>query len=62
MRLVLNRMNSYVDANNISLPTQFEFKTKHSTIHQEQRVVDPISYENKQYCTASFIDILQTFD
>ncbi|KAL1116709.1 hypothetical protein AAG570_005181 [Ranatra chinensis] len=43
---------------------QFGFRNSHSTIQQCQRVVDNIAscLEQKQYCSAAFLDVAQAFD
>jgi len=63
-RLILQRMSSHINNNNILPPSQFGFREKHSTIHQVHRVVDVIStsLERKQYCSCVFLNISQAFD
>jgi len=63
-RLILQRISPYIITNNILPPSQFGFRTNHSTIHQTHRLVDAISttLERKQYCTCAFLDISQAFD
>jgi hypothetical protein len=43
---------------------QFGFRQRHSTIEQTHRIVGNINeaLENKQYCSAAFLDISQAFD
>ena len=43
---------------------QFSFRPLNSTIEQIYRVADKITetFENKQYCSAAFLDIMQAFD
>ena len=43
---------------------QFCFRNKHSTIEQMHRLINEIivALENKEYCTALFIDIEKAFD
>jgi hypothetical protein len=43
---------------------QFGFREHHSTIQQNQRIVNKTaaSIEEKQYCTAAFLDIVEAFD
>ena len=43
---------------------QFGFRNKHSTIEQMHRLINEIivALENKEYCTALFIDIEKAFD
>jgi hypothetical protein len=44
--------------------TQFGFRQRHSTIEQTHSIIRRINeaLENKQYCSASFLDIPQAFD
>jgi hypothetical protein len=61
-RLLLPRVNNFFKD---SIPShQFGFKTKHSTIHQLQRVVDYAaeSLETKKYCAGVFLDVNAAFD
>jgi hypothetical protein len=54
-----------VVANNRLIPNHpFGFRQRHSTIKQTHRIVQRISeaLENKQYCSAAFLDISQAFD
>jgi hypothetical protein len=51
--------------NNRLVPNhQFTFRQKHSTIERTHRIVQSINkhLENKQYCSAAFLDISQAFD
>jgi hypothetical protein len=43
---------------------QFGFRQRHSIIKQRFRIVRRINeaFENKQYCSAAFLDISQAFD
>jgi len=63
-RLLMNRMfNSKEFAN--ALPThQFGFRVNHGTEQQLSRVSQYIlkAYEEKQYCSAIFIDVKEAFD
>lgn len=61
-KVILNRMKKHLPS---VLPAhQFGFREKHGTIEQIHRLVDVISgtLENKQYCSAAFLDIGQAFD
>lgn len=61
-KLILLRMKPHLTD---SIPNhQFGFRVKHSTIEQVHRVTNTISNtsENKQYCSAAFLDISQAFD
>lgn len=61
-RLILKRMKSFLP--NIIPDHQFGFREKHGTTEQIHRVSDKVwrSFENKQYCSAVFLDIAQAFD
>jgi hypothetical protein len=51
--------------NNRLIPIhQFGFRQRYSTIEQTHRIVQRINeaLENKQYCSAAFLDISQAFD
>jgi hypothetical protein len=51
--------------NNGFIPNhQFGFKERHSTTEQTHRNVQRINeaLENKQYCSAAFLDIYQAFN
>jgi hypothetical protein len=50
--------------NNGLIPNQFCFRQRHSTTEYTYRIVQRINeaLENKQYCSAAFIDISQMFD
>jgi hypothetical protein len=51
--------------NNRLLPNhQFGFRQRHSTVEQTHRIVQRINeaLENKQYCSAAFVDISQAFN
>jgi hypothetical protein len=51
--------------NNRLIPNhQFSFRQRHSTTEQTHRIVWRINeaLENKQYCSAAFLDISQAFD
>jgi hypothetical protein len=51
--------------NNRLIPNrQFGFRQMHSTIEQTRRVIERINeaVENKQYCSAAFLDISQAVD
>jgi hypothetical protein len=43
---------------------QFGVRQRHSTIEQTHRIVRRINeaLENKQYCSAAFLDIFRAFD
>jgi hypothetical protein len=51
--------------NNRLIPNhQFGFRQRHSTIEQTHRIIQRINkaIENKQYCSAAFLDISLAFD
>jgi hypothetical protein len=51
--------------NNRLIPNrQFDFRQRYSKIEQTHRIVQRINeaLENKQYCSAAFLDISQAFD
>ena len=63
-RVILNRMVSLLERNNLIISTQFEFRRKHSTIHP---ILDLIteSYQNieeKRFSTLLLLDIRKAFD
>jgi hypothetical protein len=64
--LLLNRLLQLDDHGKLRvLPThQFDFRPKHSTIEQTHRLIRGINnaIDNKQYCSAAFLDISQAFD
>jgi hypothetical protein len=62
--MLLNRILPLVDTNSLIPAHQFGFRKRHSTIEQTHRVVQRIhgALENKQYCSAAFLDISQAFD
>jgi hypothetical protein len=53
-----------VENNRLKPNHQFSFRQRHSTIEQSHQIVQRInkSLENKQYCSAAFLDITQAFD
>lgn len=63
-KLFLQSLTPYLIENQIIPEHQFGFRAKHSTIEQVHRIVTLIrsAFENKQYCSALFIDISQAFD
>lgn len=63
-RLILNKINTELNPQNWLPSHQFGFRQNHSTIQQCHRIVNTIneSLENRQYCTATFLDISQAFD
>lgn len=63
-RLLQKRLFPILDALNILPDHQFGFRHGHGTSEQCHRVVKTIrdSLENKQYCSAVFLDVKQAFD
>jgi hypothetical protein len=63
-KILLKRLLPVVENNRLILNHQFGFRQKHSTIEQTHRIVQRINeaLENKQYCSAAFLDISQAFD
>ncbi len=62
-KLVLKRIKTVLPQS--FLPDhQFSFRTIHSTIDQVHRIVSTIqsTFENKQFCSATFWDVAQAFD
>jgi hypothetical protein len=63
-KLLLNRIRNYTDILDTIPDYQSGFRAHHSTIQQTHTTVNKISasLEEKQYCTAAFLDNAQTFD
>jgi hypothetical protein len=53
-----------VENNRLKPNHQFSFRQRHPTIEQTHQIVQRINeaLENKQYCSAAFLDISQAFD
>jgi hypothetical protein len=62
--IILKRLLPLVENNSLIPNHQFGFRKRHSTIEQTHRTVQRINeaLENKQYCSAAFLDISQAFD
>jgi hypothetical protein len=62
--IYIKRLLPIVEINRLIPNHQFGFRQRHSTIEQTHRVVRKINaaLENKQYCSAAFLDISQAFD
>jgi hypothetical protein len=63
-KLLLKRLLPLVEHGKL-LPThQFAFRPRHSTIEQPHRLIQGINdaLDNRQYCSAAFLDISQAFD
>ncbi|KAI4476230.1 hypothetical protein M0804_013770 [Polistes exclamans] len=58
------RMKKIISAKNLIPNHQFGFRNKHSTVEQVHRLTNTIitALENKEYCSAFFIDIEKAFD
>lgn len=63
-KLFLKRLTPFLNENNIIPDHQFGFRSKHGTPEQCHRVIQVItkSFEEKNYCSAVFLDIQQAFD
>jgi len=63
-KLFITRIQPIRQSTQIIPDHQFGFRRKHSTIKQVHRITNKIhrAIENKQYCTAAFLDISQAFD
>jgi hypothetical protein len=63
-KLLLNKLNQEANPQNWITDHQFGFRRAHSTIQQSRHIANTISkaLNNKQYCTAAFLDIGQAFD
>jgi hypothetical protein len=63
-KLLLNIVRNDTDILDTIPDYQFGFREHHSTIQQTHRIVNKTaaSLEEKQYCTAAFLDIAQAFD
>jgi hypothetical protein len=62
--MILKRLLPLVKINSLIPSHQFVFKERHSTIEQTHRIIQRIyeALENKQYCSAAFLDISQALD
>lgn len=63
-KLLLKRMKNTITAQGTIPAHQFGFRPQHSTVEQVNRVYNVIAnaLEEKQYCSAVFLDIEQAFD
>jgi hypothetical protein len=61
---LLKRLLPMIENNGLIPSHQFGFRQRHSTIEQTHQIVQRIikALENKQYCSAAFLDISQAFD
>ena len=63
-KCLLTRINPYLRIHNKIPSHQFGFREKHGTIEQVNRITSEIrsAFENREYCTAIFLDVSQAFD
>jgi hypothetical protein len=63
-KLLLKRLFPMVENNRLISNHQLGFRQRHSTIEQTHRIVRRINeaFENKQYCSAAFLNISQVFN
>lgn len=63
-RVIHNRLQHFVDSNNIIIPEQFGFRAQHNTTQQLLRVVELASegLQHGQPTAAIFLDIAKAFD
>jgi hypothetical protein len=63
-KFLLKRLLRMVENKRLIHNHQFGFRQRHSTTEQTHRIVQRINepLENKQYCSAPFLDISQAFD
>lgn len=63
-KLFLKRLRPIIEAKKLIPDHQFGFRQNHATVEQIHRVANTIgrSLEDKQYCSAAFLDITQAFD
>ena len=58
-KIIYCRIKTIIETKKLIPDHQFCFRNKHSTIQQMHRLINEIivALENKEYCTALFIDI-----
>ena len=63
-KIIYDRIKRTIEKKKLIPDHQFGFRNKHSTIEQMHRLINEIilALENKQYCTALFMDIEKAFD
>lgn len=63
-KLLLKRLRPMIENNNLIPNYQFGFRSKYSTSDQVHRITDVIerALEEKQVCSAVFLDVAQAFD
>ena len=59
-----NRLNNYLDTNNIIVDNQYGFRKEHSTYIAVLKMINDITneLENKNYSLGVFIDLVNAFD
>ena len=63
-KIIYCRIKTIIETKKLIPDHQFGFRNKHSTIEQMHRLINEIivALENKEYCTALFIDMEKAFD
>ena len=63
-KIIYDRIKPIIETKKLIPDHQFGFRNKHSTIEQMHRLINEIiiALENKEYCTALFMDIEKAFD
>lgn len=63
-KIFVKRLQSIIEQRNLIPKHQFGFRERHSTVEQVHRIIDVAekSLENKQVCSAVFLDVGQAFD
>lgn len=63
-KIILKRIIPMINQLNYLPDFQFGFRSRHSTYHQLNRVIDHVaeSLETKKYCSGVFLDVAQAFD
>jgi hypothetical protein len=63
-KLILKHLKLIIQKYQLMPSHQFGFRSKHSAIDQVHRITDIIekSFEQKQVCSAIFLDVAQAFD
>ena len=63
-KIIYDRIKPIIEMKILISDHQFGFRNKRSTIEQMHRLINEIivALENKQYCTALFMDVEKAFD
>lgn len=63
-RIIVLRLDNYIDQNNILTPDQHGFRREHSCVTQLLRVTEYITdaFNHREYVAAAFFDISKAFD